>query len=113
MAQWSYDVIMSTFLGIGAELAAPENRQDGHRLIIAGSDSANQVEQDDPAQPQYSVHVDELPESAGEHPCCQGSAAVTLLMFVQTPLRSLLYPWLRFRSDMKSIQTLENHPSLT
>lgn len=30
---------LTTLLGIGAELAAPENRQDGNRIIIAGRDS--------------------------------------------------------------------------
>jgi type IV secretion system protein TrbI len=41
---------LTTLLGIGAELAAPENRQDGNRIIIAGRDSAqdsiNQVGQE-------------------------------------------------------------------
>ncbi len=31
---------LTTLLGVGAELAAPENRQDGDRIIIAGRDSA-------------------------------------------------------------------------
>ncbi|MBB4124952.1 type IV secretion system protein VirB10 [Xanthomonas translucens] len=31
---------LTTLLGVGAELAAPENRQDGDRVIIAGRDSA-------------------------------------------------------------------------
>lgn len=38
---------MTTLFGIGAELAAPENRQSGDRVIIAGrdglQDSVNQV----------------------------------------------------------------------
>jgi type IV secretion system protein VirB10 len=42
--------VLSTLLGVGAELAAPENRQDGDRIIIAGRDSAqdsiNQVGQE-------------------------------------------------------------------
>lgn len=41
---------MTTLLGIGAELAAPENRQEGNRVIIAGrdglQDSVNQVGQE-------------------------------------------------------------------
>ncbi|MBC9250904.1 conjugal transfer protein TrbI [Pseudomonas alcaligenes] len=41
---------LTTLLGIGAELAAPENRQDGDRIIIAGrdglQDSVNQVGQE-------------------------------------------------------------------
>lgn len=41
---------LTTLLGVGAELAAPENRQDGNRIIIAGRDSAqdsiNQVGQE-------------------------------------------------------------------
>ncbi|KAF7597732.1 MAG: conjugal transfer protein TrbI [Candidatus Dactylopiibacterium carminicum] len=41
---------LTTLLGVGAELAAPENRQDGNRVIIAGRDSAqdsiNQVGQE-------------------------------------------------------------------
>ncbi|NKQ12112.1 conjugal transfer protein TrbI [Stutzerimonas zhaodongensis] len=41
---------LTTLLGIGAELAAPENRQDGNRVIIAGrdglQDSVNQVGQE-------------------------------------------------------------------
>ncbi|CAM3959029.1 Type IV secretion system protein VirB10 [Bordetella tumbae] len=42
--------VMTTLLGVGAELAAPENRQDGDRVIIAGrdglQDSVNQVGQE-------------------------------------------------------------------
>ena len=30
---------LTTLLGVGAELAAPENRQDGNRIVIAGRDS--------------------------------------------------------------------------
>ena len=41
---------LTTLLGVGAELAAPENRQDGNRIIITGRDSAqdsiNQVGQE-------------------------------------------------------------------
>ncbi|GAA3990374.1 TrbI/VirB10 family protein [Comamonas faecalis] len=41
---------LTTLLGISAELAAPENRQDGNRIVIAGRDSAqdsiNQVGQE-------------------------------------------------------------------
>ncbi len=41
---------MTTLLGIGAELAAPENRQDGNRVVIAGrdglQDTVNQVGQE-------------------------------------------------------------------
>ena len=41
---------MTTLLGVGAELAAPENRQNGNRVIIAGrdslQDSVNQVGQE-------------------------------------------------------------------
>ena len=41
---------LTTLLGVGAELAAPENRQDGSRIIIAGrdglQDSVNQVGQE-------------------------------------------------------------------
>lgn len=37
---------MTTLLGVGAELAAPENRQDGDRIIIAGRDGLNQVGQE-------------------------------------------------------------------
>ncbi|MBP8275463.1 MAG: TrbI/VirB10 family protein [Propionivibrio sp.] len=52
---WHWDrifagAVMTTLLGVGAELAAPENRQDGDRVIIAGRDSAqdsiNQVGQE-------------------------------------------------------------------
>jgi type IV secretion system protein VirB10 len=52
---WHWDRIMagaalSTLLGIGAELAAPENRTDGNRIVIAGRESAqdtvNQVGQE-------------------------------------------------------------------
>uniref|UniRef100_UPI0032DEF470 TrbI/VirB10 family protein n=1 Tax=Enterobacter cloacae TaxID=550 RepID=UPI0032DEF470 len=32
--------VLTTLLGVGAELAAPENRQDGNRIGIAGRDSA-------------------------------------------------------------------------
>lgn len=42
--------VLTTLLGVGAELAAPENRQDGDRVIITGRDSAqdsiNQVGQE-------------------------------------------------------------------
>ncbi|ABX16044.1 MULTISPECIES: TrbI/VirB10 family protein [Burkholderiaceae] len=52
---WHWDRIfagaaLTTLLGVGAELAAPENRQDGDRIIIAGRDDAqdsiNQVGQE-------------------------------------------------------------------
>jgi type IV secretory pathway VirB10-like protein len=52
---WHWDRLlagaaMTTLLGIGAELAAPENRQEGNRVIIAGrdglQDSVNQVGQE-------------------------------------------------------------------
>lgn len=42
--------VLTTLLGVGAELAAPENRQDGNRIVIAGrdglQDSVNQVGQE-------------------------------------------------------------------
>ncbi|HGM6388089.1 TPA: TrbI/VirB10 family protein [Pseudomonas aeruginosa] len=42
--------VLTTLLGVGAELAAPETRQDGNRIVIAGRDSAqdsiNQVGQE-------------------------------------------------------------------
>lgn len=41
---------LTTLPGIGAEIAAPENRQDGNRVVIAGrdslQDSVNQVGQE-------------------------------------------------------------------
>ena len=41
---------LTTLLGVGAELAAPENRQNGNRVVIAGrdglQDSVNQVGQE-------------------------------------------------------------------
>ena len=52
---WHWDRVfagaaLTTLLGVGAELAAPENRQDGNRIVIAGRDSAqdsiNQVGQE-------------------------------------------------------------------
>lgn len=52
---WHWDrifagAVLTTLLGIGAELAAPENRQDGNRVIIAGRDSVqdtvNQIGQE-------------------------------------------------------------------
>lgn len=52
---WHWDrvfagAVLTTLLGIGAELAAPENRQDGDRVVIAGrdsvQDSVNQVGQE-------------------------------------------------------------------
>ena len=52
---WHWDRVfagaaLTTLLGVGAELAAPQNRQDGNRVIIAGRDSAqdsiNQVGQE-------------------------------------------------------------------
>ncbi|WP_137819151.1 TrbI/VirB10 family protein [Pseudomonas sp. 2FG] len=52
---WHWDRVfasaaLTTLLGIGAELAAPENRQDGDRIILAGrdglQDSVNQIGQE-------------------------------------------------------------------
>lgn len=52
---WHWDRIfagaaLTTLLGVGAELAAPENRQDGSRVIVAGrdslQDSVNQIGQE-------------------------------------------------------------------
>ncbi|MCC7330489.1 MAG: TrbI/VirB10 family protein [Gammaproteobacteria bacterium] len=52
---WHWDRIfagaaLTTLLGVGAELAAPENRQDGSRVVIAGrnslQDSVNQIGQE-------------------------------------------------------------------
>ncbi|YCC51397.1 TrbI/VirB10 family protein [Pseudomonas aeruginosa] len=52
---WRWDrivagAVLTTLLGVGAELASPENRQDGNRIIIAGRDGAqdsiNQVGQE-------------------------------------------------------------------
>ncbi|HGQ7767858.1 TPA: TrbI/VirB10 family protein [Pseudomonas aeruginosa] len=52
---WHWDRIfagaaLTTLLGVGAELAAPENRQDGDRIIVSGrdglQDSVNQVGQE-------------------------------------------------------------------
>ncbi|RYE45091.1 MAG: TrbI/VirB10 family protein [Hyphomicrobiales bacterium] len=52
---WHWDRILAgaaltTLLGVGAELAAPENRQDGDRIVIAGrdglQDTVNQVGQE-------------------------------------------------------------------
>jgi type IV secretion system protein TrbI len=45
---WHWDRILagaalSTLLGIGAELAAPENRTDGNRIVIAGRESAQET----------------------------------------------------------------------
>ncbi len=41
---------LTTVLGVGAELAAPENRQDGNRVVLAGrssaQDSINQLGQE-------------------------------------------------------------------
>ncbi|BDR10931.1 TrbI/VirB10 family protein [Comamonas thiooxydans] len=52
---WHWDRVfagaaLTTLLGVGAELAAPQNRQGGNRIVIAGRDSAqdsiNQVGQE-------------------------------------------------------------------
>ena len=52
---WHWDRIfagaaLTTLLGVGAELAAPENRQDGNRVVLAGrdslQDSVNQIGQE-------------------------------------------------------------------
>jgi type IV secretion system protein TrbI len=45
---WHWDRILagaalSTLLGIGAELAAPEGRTDGNRIVIAGRESAQET----------------------------------------------------------------------
>lgn len=45
---WHWDRIMagaalSTLLGIGAELAAPESRTDGNRIVVAGRESAQET----------------------------------------------------------------------
>ncbi|STU94377.1 protein TraF [Klebsiella pneumoniae] len=45
--------VLTTLLGVGAELAAPENRQDGNRIVIAGREQR-------PGQHQ--------PGRAGDHP---------------------------------------------
>jgi type IV secretory pathway VirB10-like protein len=54
-ADWHWDRVfagaaLTSLLGIGAELAAPENRQDGNRIVIAGrdslQDSVNQIGQE-------------------------------------------------------------------
>ena len=34
---------LSTLLGIGAELAAPESRTDGNRIVVAGRESAQET----------------------------------------------------------------------
>jgi len=42
--------VLTTLLGVSTELAAPENRQDGNRIFVAGrvsaQDSINQVGQE-------------------------------------------------------------------
>ncbi|AMN47126.1 conjugal transfer protein TrbI [Steroidobacter denitrificans] len=52
---WHWDrvfagAVLTTLLGVGAELAAPENRQDSNRIVIAGrdgvQDTVNQVGQE-------------------------------------------------------------------
>lgn len=52
---WHWDRVfagaaLTSLLGIGSELAAPENRQDGNRIVIAGrdslQDSVNQIGQE-------------------------------------------------------------------
>ena len=52
---WHWDrifagAVLTTLLGVGAELAAPENRQNGDRVVVAGrdslQDSVNQVGQE-------------------------------------------------------------------
>ncbi|HSH40723.1 MAG TPA: hypothetical protein VK973_01205, partial [Arenicellales bacterium] len=52
--------VLTTLLGVGAELAAPENRQDGNRIVIAGRDSAqDSINLDRPAfcrHPQAIIH---------------------------------------------------------
>ena len=65
---WHWDRVfagaaLTTLLGIGAELAAPENRQDGNRVVIAGRDGLqNSVNQcrtgDDPAQHEHPADAD-------------------------------------------------------
>ena len=71
---WHWDRVfagaaLTTLLGIGAELAAPENRRDGDRVIIAGRDSAqdsiNQVGGDDPPKSQHPAHADQPARLAG------------------------------------------------
>ena len=85
---WHWDRVfagaaLTTLLGIGAELAAPENRQDGDRIIIAGrdglQDSVNQVRTgDDPAQHEYPAHIDRAAWLAGAHHRQPRSGASTL-----------------------------------
>ena len=45
-----FSIALTTLLGIGGELAAPESRQNGDRVVIAGrdslQDSVNQVGQE-------------------------------------------------------------------
>ena len=66
-------------LGVGAELAAPENRQDGDRIIIAGRDSAqdsiNQVGREMTRRNLNIQPADRATGPAGAHHRQPGSGA--------------------------------------
>ena len=54
--------VLTTLLGVGAELAAPENRQDGNRIVIAGATAPGQHQSggsgDHPAQHGHPADAD-------------------------------------------------------
>ncbi len=62
--------VLTTLLGVGAELAAPDIRQNGNRIVIAGRDSAQDSIRpgrpgDHPAQHEHTADVDGAPRLAG------------------------------------------------
>ena len=79
---WHWDRVfagaaLTTLLGVGAELAAPENRQNGNRIVIAGRDSAqdsiNQV-----GQEMTRRNMNIQPTLTGGRACrCGSSSTVT------------------------------------
>lgn len=75
---WLWDRIfagaaLTTLLGVGAELAAPENRQNGDRVIIAGrhsiQDSVNEVGQE---MTRRNLNIQ---PTLTEHPDCRSASS--------------------------------------
>ena len=74
--------VLTTLLGVGAELAAPENRQDGNRIVIAGRDSAqdsiNRRPGDHPPQHEHPADTDGAARVAGADHRQPGSGAAAV-----------------------------------
>src|SRR3546814_9696672 len=111
ISDWSSDVcssdlwnrifagaVLTTLLGVGTELAAPENRQDGNRIVIAGRDSAqdsiNQVGQE------ITRRNMNIQPTLTERPGLPGRIIVNRSLVVRP------YRWEEHTSALKSIMRL-------